>query len=226
MQNSIEKIPEGWARVLADEVEKPHFAELQSFLKSERARGEVCPAACDVYSALRLTPFENVKVVLMGQDPYHGAGQAHGLAFSVRAGVKPPPSLVNMFKELKSDLGIDRRSNGCLEGWARQGVLLLNAVLTVRGGEANSHKSRGWEKFTDAIIAQVNARSDPSVFVLWGANAQKKKCLIDPNRHVIIESVHPSPLSAHNGFFGSRPFSKINAALRAFGKTEIDWYET
>src|SRR5262249_43274246 len=166
---------------------------------------------------------DEVRVVILGQDPYHDEGQAHGLAFSVRPGVKPPPSLHNIFKELRDDLGCRVPNNGYLVPWAEQGVLLLNAVLTVRAHSPNSHKSQGWEKFTDAVIRQVSAKDDPVVFVLWGGNAQRKLPHIDADRHVVIQSAHPSPLSAKNGFFGSRPFSKINAALREAGKPEVDW---
>jgi uracil-DNA glycosylase len=170
-----------------------------------------------------LTPYAEANVLILGQDPYHGEGQAHGLAFSVQPGVTPPPSLVNMFKEMEADLGIKRPKTGYLAPWAKQGVLLLNAVLTVRAHEANSHKGQGWEKFTDAAIKVLSAREAPVVFVLWGGYARKKKALIDAARHTIIESAHPSPLSARNGFFGSKPFSKINAALRKNGREEIDW---
>ena len=176
-----------------------------------------------MFSALKLTPYDQVSVLIVGQDPYHDDGQAHGLAFSVPPGVKPPPSLVNIFKELHDDLGCRIPNNGYLVPWAMQGVLLLNTVLTVRAHSPNSHKGKGWEKFTDAVIRKVVEKSDPVVFVLWGGNAQKKRTLIEGGGHVVIESAHPSPLSARNGFFGSRPFSKINAALRAAGKTEIDW---
>jgi uracil-DNA glycosylase len=189
----------------------------------ERRRVQVFPPEKEVFAALRLTPYEKVSVFILGQDPYHGPGQAHGLCFSVRRGVPAPPSLVNIFQELRDDLGCAIPSHGNLEHWARQGVLLLNAVLTVRAGQANSHKDRGWETFTDAVIQAANDKPDRVVFVLWGAYARKKAGLIDTTRHVIVQSAHPSPLSAHNGFFGSRPFSKINAALRAAGKPEIDW---
>jgi uracil-DNA glycosylase len=172
---------------------------------------------------MHLTAYKDMKVLLLGQDPYHGPGQAHGLCFSVRPGVRPPPSLVNIFKELRDDLACKIPNNGSLIAWARQGVLLLNAVLTVRAHQANSHKDKGWETFTDSVIRAANDKPDRVVFVLWGAYAGKKTGLIDAKRHVIIKSAHPSPFSADNGFFGSRPFSKINAALREAGKTEIDW---
>lgn len=216
-------IPLGWRDQLAAETTQPYFAALQAFVAAERAAHTVYPSEAEVFAALALTSYANAKVLILGQDPYHGEGQAHGLAFSVRPGVKPPPSLRNMFKELKTDLGLDPPATGCLEPWARQGVLLLNAVLTVRAHAANSHQGRGWEQFTDAVLRALAARPEPVVFVLWGGYARKKKALLDPARHTIIESAHPSPLSAHNGFFGSRPFSQINAALRVHGAAEIDW---
>jgi len=189
----------------------------------ERQKFTVFPPETEVFSALHLTPVEKVSVLILGQDPYHDDNQAHGLCFSVRPGVPIPPSLLNIFKELKNDVGCKMPNNGYLTHWAEQGVLLLNAVLTVQAHQANSHKDRGWETFTDAVIQAVNAKTDPVVFVLWGANARKKISLIDQSRHIVIESPHPSPLSAHRGFFGSRPFSRINTALRAAGKAEIDW---
>ena len=181
------------------------------------------PPSEDVYAALHLTPLADVKVLLLGQDPYHGPGQAHGLCFSVRRGVRTPPSLANIHEELHADLGLDIPDHGNLESWARQGVLLLNATLTVRGGAAGSHQNRGWETFTDQVIRVVDAKSEPVVFILWGSSARRKRELIDTDRHVIIESVHPSPLSARNGFFGSRPFSRTNAALIAAGRDPVDW---
>lgn len=193
------------------------------YVEIERKTGEVFPPASDVFNALAHTPYSQVRVLLLGQDPYHDNGQAHGLCFSVAPGTRPPPSLSNIFKELKNDLGISAPQTGCLTPWARQGILLLNAVLTVRAHQANSHKNKGWETFTDEIIERVNEKIEPVVFVLWGAYAQKKENLIDTRRHAIIKSAHPSPLSAHNGFFGSRPFSKINETLRMFGHREIDW---
>jgi uracil-DNA glycosylase len=176
-----------------------------------------------VQTAFRLTPYERIRVVILGQDPYPGPGQAHGLAFSVKPGVAPPPSLLNIFKELASDVGCRIPNNGCLVPWARQGVLLLNAVLTVRAGQPGSHRGKGWELFTDAVIRLVNARRTPVVFVLWGRDARGKAPLIDRRRHAIVEGVHPSPMSAHMGFFGSRPFSRINRALRGFDHPQIDW---
>jgi uracil-DNA glycosylase len=216
-------IPAGWREVLGDEFEQPYMYELAAFIAEERKHYTVYPPKADVFTALALTPFDNLRVVILGQDPYHGPNQAHGLAFSVRKGVRPPPSLVNMFTELRDDLGITPPVHGYLAQWAEQGVLLLNTVLTVRAGAAASHKGRGWERLTDRIIELVSARAQPVVFVLWGTPAQKKTALIDTKRHNIIRSVHPSPLSAANGFFGSRPFSKVNAALEASGGPPIDW---
>jgi uracil-DNA glycosylase len=212
-----------WRPVLIAETEKPYWKPLQQFVKDERKKYTVYPPDKDVFAALHLTPYEKVSVLILGQDPYHEVGQAHGLCFSVQPDVAIPPSLQNIYKELHDDLGCTIPNNGCLTPWAEQGVLLLNAVLTVRAHQANSHQGKGWENFTDAIIRAVNDKPDRVVFVLWGAYARKKKPLIDTTRHVIIESAHPSPLSAANGFFGSRPFSKINAALREAGKPEIDW---
>ncbi len=212
-----------WRPVLLAETEKPYWKDLQGFVREERRRHTVFPPDKEVFAALHLTPYERVKVLILGQDPYHGPGQAHGLCFSVRRGVPPPPSLVNIFKELHDDLGCSIPSHGNLEHWARQGVLLLNAVLTVRARQANSHKDRGWETFTDAVIRAVDAAPERVVFVLWGAYARRKAALIDARRHAIIQSAHPSPLSAASGFFGSRPFSKINALLREAGREQIDW---
>jgi len=211
-------------------MEKPYYAALLDFVAGERAAGTVFPPDAQVFEALRLTSYAQTKVLILGQDPYHADGQAHGLAFSVRPGVTPPPSLRNMFKELKADLGVERPKTGYLAPWAEQGVLLLNAVLTVRAHTPNAHKGQGWETFTDAVLRALAARPEPVVFVLWGGYARKKAALLDAARHTIIESAHPSPLSAHNGFFGSKPFSKINAALGAApkelglgGAAEIDW---
>ncbi len=212
-----------WRPVLIEETRKPYFRNLQKFVAMERQKFTVFPPETEVFSALHLTPVEKVSVLILGQDPYHDDNQAHGLCFSVRPGVPIPPSLLNIFKELENDVGCKMPNNGYLTHWAEQGVLLLNAVLTVQAHQANSHKDRGWETFTDAVIQAVNAKTDPVVFVLWGANARKKISLIDQSRHIVIESPHPSPLSAHRGFFGSRPFSRINTALRAAGKAEIDW---
>lgn len=220
---AIPDIPESWRRVLIDEFTKPYWAALQAFIGKEREQHTIYPPADEVYTAFRLTPYEDVRVFLLGQDPYPGEGQAHGLCFSVKPGVLLPGSLRNMYKELQDDLGIPPAKSGYLAKWAAQGMLMLNAVLTVRAGQPNSHKGQGWETFTDAAIQAVNEKTEPVVFVLWGAYAQKKLKLIDTNRHTIIQSAHPSPLSAANGFFRSKPFSKINAALRKNGFAEIDW---
>jgi uracil-DNA glycosylase len=212
-----------WNPILRQEFAKPYWTDLQEFVATERSRHEVYPPGAEVFAALHLTPFAEARVLILGQDPYHGPGQAHGLCFSVRPGVQLPPSLQNIYKELESDLGCPPPDHGCLEHWARNGVLLLNAVLTVRAHNAGSHASKGWEAFTDEVIRAVSAKQDPVVFVLWGAYARKKRPLIDTSRHVIIESAHPSPLSAHNGFFGSRPFSRANEALQAAGRAPVDW---
>lgn len=212
-----------WLAVLRPETAKPYWDELQRFVCDERANFTVYPPAEDVFNAFRLTPLNRVKVVLLGQDPYPGPGQAHGLCFSVRPGIPLPASLRNIYRELQADLGLPPVQHGCLVSWARQGVLLLNACLTVRAGAPNSHAGKGWETFTDAALAAVNAQPRPIVFLLWGASAQRKSKLIDTDRHVILASAHPSPLSAAHGFFGSKPFSKTNAALVASGQTPIDW---
>jgi uracil-DNA glycosylase len=217
-----EDIPEAWRPHLVGELSQPYWAELQKFVADERAKGQVFPPEGEVFTALRLTPPERVSVVLLGQDPYHDDGQAHGLSFSVKPGIKPPPSLANIYKELSTDLGCRIPKTGCLTKWAEQGVLLLNAVLTVRAHEPNSHKDRGWERFTDAVIRAVNDGPLPVVFLLWGAYAQKKAKLINEGRHTVIRSAHPSPLSAAK-WFGGKPFSQANAALRALGRPEIDW---
>ena len=219
----IDLIEDSWRATLTEETRQPYFAALQKFVAEEREQHTIFPPEAEVFAALTLTPIDQVRVLILGQDPYHDDHQAHGLCFSVQAGVAIPPSLSNIFKELKSDLGYKIPNNGNLTPWAKQGVLLLNTALTVRAHQANSHKDRGWEMFTDAVIKAVNAKADPVVFVLWGANARKKLSLIDQSRHTVIESAHPSPLSAYRGFFGSRPFSRINATLRAEGKTEINW---
>ncbi len=216
-------IPESWHKIVEPEFEKPYFKKLEEFVDQERANHTVFPPEPEVFSAMQTTPYEQVKVFLLGQDPYHDHNQAHGLCFSVRPGIKPPPSLVNMFKELRNDLGCTIPNNGYLVPWAQQGILMLNAVLTVRAHEANSHKNKGWENFTDSIIRAVNEKETPVIFVLWGGYAQKKAALIDTSRHIIIQSAHPSPLSASNGFFGSKPYSKINEALRNSGQPEINW---
>lgn len=216
-------LPKSWAKPLAPEFAKPYFVDLMRFVGEERAEHEVYPPEPDVYNAFRYTPLGNVKVVILGQDPYPNRGQGHGLCFSVRPGVALPGSLRNIYRELHDDLGITPPKHGYLVDWAKQGVLLLNAVLTVRAGQPNSHKGKGWEKFTDAALKAVSELADPVAFVLWGAYAQKKTALIDTDRHAVIASAHPSPLSASNGFFGSRPFSKVNAALEEFGRKPIDW---
>ena len=217
------EIPQSWQPYLEAETQQPYFAKLREFVAEERAHHNVFPPDEDVFNALKYTPYENANVFLLGQDPYHNVGQAHGLCFSVRPDVAPPPSLVNIYKELKTDLGCSVPNNGYLVSWATQGVVMLNAVLTVRAHVANSHKGKGWETFTDAVLRAVNAKETPVVFVLWGGYAQKKLPLIDTTRHTVVQSAHPSPLSAHNGFFGSKPFSKINAALEVAGKPPLDW---
>lgn len=214
---------ESWKKLLAEEFERSYFRKLYRFVRSERKRYTVYPPERETFAALDLTPCNKVRVVLLGQDPYHDDGQAHGLCFSVRPGTAPPPSLQNMFKELQRDLGIRAPNHGCLERWARQGVLLLNTVLTVRAHRPASHRNRGWENFTDEIFRAVNRKRSPVIFLLWGNDAKHKKQLIDTKRHFILEAAHPSPLSAARGFFGSRPFSKTNIILSKLGKPEIDW---
>jgi uracil-DNA glycosylase len=216
------RLPDDWAQVLAGDLEQPWYRELTAQVSEERRSSTVYPAEDEVFSAFHLTPFAATRVLLLGQDPYHGPGQAHGLAFSVKPGVKPPPSLVNIYKELQVDLGHKPPNTGCLEPWARKGVMLLNAVLTVRQGEANSHKALGWERLTDAVIRALNQREEHLVFVLWGAYARRKAAIIDSARHSVVEGAHPSPLSAKL-WFGSRPFSHINAALEKHGQPAIDW---
>ncbi len=218
------KLDESWRAPLTEEFASPYMAVLKSFLVSEKAKGKtIFPKGGEWFRALDLTPLNKVRVVILGQDPYHGPGQAHGLCFSVRPGVRPPPSLLNIFKELESDLGIPRPNHGFLEHWAQQGVLLLNSVLTVESGLAASHKDKGWERFTDAVIRLVAAQPQPIVFLLWGSYAQKKAAFVDPARHLILKAAHPSPLSAHNGFLGCRHFSQANAFLEANGQSAIDW---
>ena len=216
-------IESSWKMVLADEFNKEYFLELKSFLLEEKKTYRVFPPGKLIFNAFDHTPFDRVKVVLLGQDPYHGAGQAHGLCFSVPEGVPKPPSLVNILKELKSDLGYDEPLHGNLTKWADQGVLLLNATLTVRENQAGSHQNHGWETFTDAAIKQLSERREGLIFILWGNYAIAKKALIDTSRHAILSSVHPSPLSAHRGFFGCRHFSQVNNLLRQHGVEEIDW---
>ncbi|MCA0432852.1 MAG: uracil-DNA glycosylase [Proteobacteria bacterium] len=218
------KLHESWLGPLQAEFDQPYMADLRAFLMAEREAGKrIFPKGTEWFHAMDVTPLSEVRVVILGQDPYHGEGQAHGLCFSVKPGVAPPPSLVNIYKELKADLGITPPRHGYLEHWAQQGVLLLNAVLTVEAGRAASHQGKGWERFTDAVIRQVNGLDRPVVFILWGSYAQRKAAFVDATRHLVIKSAHPSPLSAHNGFFGSRPFSKANAFLVAHGQTPIDW---
>lgn len=212
-----------WNPLLRAELTKPYWTELQQFVAGERARHTVYPPHEEVFSALHLTSYSGTKVLILGQDPYHGPGQAHGLAFSVKPGIAIPPSLQNIHKELESDLGIEPPGHGNLEPWARRGVLLLNATLTVRGGTAASHQKRGWETFTDQVISAVNDKPERVVFILWGSSARRKKELVDTGRHSIIESSHPSPLSANRGFFGSKPFSRTNAALVDAGREPVDW---
>ncbi|WIY61280.1 uracil-DNA glycosylase [Bacillus arachidis] len=212
-----------WESLLAPEFEKPYYQKLRQFLKEEYSTHVIYPNTNDIFNALHYTSYADTKVVILGQDPYHGPNQAHGLSFSVQPGVRTPPSLQNMYKELHADLGCDIPNNGYLVKWAEQGVLLLNAVLTVRQGEANSHKGKGWEHFTDRVIELLNEREKPVIFILWGRHAQAKKKLITSSNHHIIESVHPSPLSARRGFFGSKPFSKVNNFLSSMGEKGIDW---
>ncbi len=216
-------LPASWLQALSPQPREPYWPGLMQFLARERASHDILPPSCDVFNAFRFTPLERVKVLILGQDPYPTPGVAHGLCFSVQPGVKIPASLRNVFRELQDDLGIAPASHGCLTAWAERGVLLLNACLTVRAGEPNSHSAKGWESFTDAAIRAVNNLPRPIVFVLWGNSAQKKVKLIDASRHAVIRGVHPSPLSAHNGFFGSKPFSKVNAALEAEGQAGMDW---
>ncbi len=212
-----------WNSILRSEFAKPYWRDLMSFVAEERVTYQVFPPPDEVFAALHLTALADVKVVILGQDPYHGPHQAHGLCFSVNPGVRLPPSLVNIYQELEADLGIESAASGDLRPWARQGVLLLNTALTVRAREAGSHQGRGWETFTDAVIATVNTEAAPSVFILWGASARRKRSLLDLDRHRVIESAHPSPLSAHRGFFRSAPFSRANNALVELGRPPVEW---
>ncbi len=212
-----------WEKFLEEESAKPYFKELQSFVKNQRAKEEVYPPEEVVFSAFKLTPFEKVKVVILGQDPYHGEGQAHGLAFSVKKGTKVPPSLANIYKELSSDLRLPIPSHGNLEEWAKSGVLLLNTVLTVRKGEPGSHQGKGWETFTDRVIEVLSEKKENLVFILWGLPSQKKASKVNPERHHLILSPHPSPLSSYRGFFGSCPFSKTNQYLKSSGIEPVNW---
>lgn len=222
------KLHESWKEPLLAEFQKPYMQNLREFLRSEKSAGkQVFPKGSEYFAALDLTPLSHVRVVILGQDPYHGPGQAHGLCFSVQPGVRPPPSLVNIYKELETDIQMPRPSHGHLDSWARQGVLLLNSVLTVRMAEAASHRKKGWEEFTDAIVRLIAEKAEPVVFLLWGNYAQKKagfvQSIANGGRHLVLHAPHPSPLSAHNGFFGCRHFSKTNAFLESNGITPIDW---
>jgi len=212
-----------WNPILRQEFNKPYWAELQNYILDQRASHMVFPAHSDMFRAFHLTSFAALKVVILGQDPYHGVGQANGLCFSVSTGVSFPPSLRNIFKELEDDVGVSKPQSGDLAAWAEQGILLLNTTLTVREGAAASHQGKGWETFTDEVIRCISQKKEKVIFVLWGASARRKKSLIDATKHTCIESVHPSPLSAYRGFFGSKPFSRINQLLRQQGVTEIDW---
>ncbi len=224
MNASDVRLEESWKRVLGPEFASPYMGQLREFLLAEKGDGKrIFPKGAEYFRALDLTPLSRVRVVILGQDPYHGAGQAHGLCFSVRPGVRIPPSLVNIYKEMESDLGIPRASHGFLESWARQGVLLLNSVLTVEEARAGAHQGRGWERLTDAVIRAVNDECDNVVFMLWGSYAQKKAAFVDGKRHLVLKAPHPSPLSAHNGFFGCRHFSKANEFLVSRGLDPIDW---
>jgi uracil-DNA glycosylase len=224
MVDSGVKLDDSWKQALSAEFVSPYMQKLKDFLLAEKNAGkQIFPKGAEYFRALDLTPLQAVKVVILGQDPYHGAGQAHGLCFSVQPGVRTPPSLVNIYKELQSDLGIAPVQHGFLESWARQGVLLLNSVLTVEEARAASHQGKGWEKFTDAIIRRVNDECDGVVFLLWGSYAQKKAAFVDQAKHLVLKSPHPSPLSAHNGFFGNHHFSKANEFLISRGKQPIDW---
>lgn len=222
------KLHESWKAPLAPEFSSDYMAKLRDFLMEQKASGKaIFPKGSEYFRALDLTPLDKVRVVILGQDPYHGPGQAHGLCFSVQPGVRPPPSLVNIYKELESDIGMPRPSHGFLESWAQQGVLLLNSVLTVQRAEAASHRGKGWEQFTDAIIRLIAAKEEPVIFLLWGSYAQKKAAFVQSveqgGRHMVLKAPHPSPLSAHNGFFGCQHFSKTNAFLEHVGQPPIDW---
>lgn len=212
-----------WAGLLDDELKQPYYQELRQFLISEYRTRQIFPDMYAIFNALHYTSYADTKVVILGQDPYHGEGQAHGLSFSVLPGVEPPPSLLNIFQELSTDLGCTIPNNGCLKPWAEQGVLLLNTVLTVRAHQAGSHQGKGWEHFTDKIINLLNEREKPLAFILWGAPARRKKAMITNPQHFIVESPHPSPLSAYRGFFGSRPFSRVNEFLQRTGQSPINW---
>ncbi len=216
-------IGNSWDELLKDEFNSKYYLDLREFLKKEYSTRVIYPDMYDIFNSLKYTPYENVKAVIIGQDPYHGRGQAHGLCFSVKKGITPPPSLQNIFKELQNDLGIMPPHHGELTDWTKQGVLLLNSVLTVREGQPNSHKGMGWEQLTDAIIKKLNDRSQPTAFIMWGANARAKLPLINNSAHAVFTAAHPSPLSAYNGFFGCRHFSRVNEFLRSNGIEPIDW---
>ncbi|PSL45905.1 uracil-DNA glycosylase [Salsuginibacillus halophilus] len=216
-------LPNDWMSVIGEEFEKPYYQKLREQLKQEYQEQTIYPDMYDIFNALNYTSYQDVKVVILGQDPYHGFGQAHGLSFSVQHGIKPPPSLVNIFKEMSQDLGVEIPSHGNLTAWAKQGVLLLNTVLTVRAKTPGSHQGIGWEHLTNEVIRQIDAKPEPVVFILWGKQAQAKKALIQHDHHLIIESPHPSPFSAHRGFFGSRPFSRANQFLQQQNRTPITW---
>ena len=217
------RIHESWKNLLLDEFSQPYFLALKDFLVEEKKNHVVYPPGNKIFAALDHTPFDRVKVVILGQDPYHGQGQAHGLCFSVPRGIKPPPSLVNIFKELNSDLGIPIPPHGNLEAWARQGVLLLNATLTVRANQARSHQNKGWEQFTDSIIRRLSEQKEGLVFILWGRFAQAKEDLVDARKHHILKAAHPSPFSAHSGFFGCQHFSRTNKILEGHGLDPVNW---
>ncbi len=217
------KIEKSWKTRLQGEFEAEYFKNLTDFVKSEYQNHKIFPPAKNIFSAFDLSPFENTRVIILGQDPYHGVGQAHGLCFSVQAGTRMPPSLQNIFKEIKDDLNIDIPDHGCLNQWAEQGILLLNATLTVRAHEAGSHQNKGWEQFTDAVIKVLSEQKENLVFLLWGAYAQRKGELIDKSKHHVLESPHPSPFAAHRGFFGNKHFSKTNTYLKSNGLKEIEW---
>lgn len=212
-----------WGQYLKEEMAQPYYRQLRQFLIGEYSTKQVYPDMYSIFNALHYTSYADTKVLILGQDPYHEPGQAHGLSFSVQPNVPPPPSLVNIFKELETDLGCTVPNNGCLEPWARQGVLLLNTVLTVQAHRANSHRDKGWEIFTDKIISLLNQREKPVAFILWGSPARRKKAMITNPQHFVVESPHPSPLSAYRGFFGSRPFSKVNKFLESVGEEPINW---
>ena len=216
-------IEESWKEILKDEFNKDYFIQLKKFLVEEKKKYKIYPPGPEIFSAFEFTPFHSIKAVIMGQDPYHGTGQAHGLCFSVQKGIKPPPSLKNIYKEIKSDLNIDAPEHGYLESWARNGVLMLNATLTVRASQAGSHQNKGWETFTDTVIKKISEQKENIVFILWGRFAQSKENLIDTEKHLVLKAAHPSPFSAYNGFFGCKHFSKTNEHLKRNGIAEINW---